>query len=114
MLVVKVPETPCLTRVKREIEKKVSPLKDRGEQPSWARDNYVPREHRLWNGVEKFFHAVIMSLGVILVQIEVEISRFESISFMNTTKVMEGIKEELQGLKLTALQNRLVLDQVDS
>lgn len=49
---------------------------------------------------------------VSLLQIEVEISRFESISFMNTTKVMEGIKEELRGLKLTALQNRLVLDQL--
>ncbi|KAL1274566.1 hypothetical protein QQF64_027380 [Cirrhinus molitorella] len=64
--------------------------------------------NRLWNGAEKFFHAVIPALGVSLLQIEVEITRYELISFMNTTKVMvEGIKEELRGLRWTALQNRL-------
>lgn len=73
-----------LTRAKRENEKKVSSLKDQAEQSSLARDNYVPREHRLWNGAEKFFHAVMM----------------------------EGVKEELRGLKLTALQDRLILDQL--
>ncbi len=77
------------------------------------RDNYVPREHRLWNGAEKFFHSVIPALGVSLLQIEVEVSRYELICFMNTTKVMmEAIKEELQGLRLTALQNRLDLDRL--
>lgn len=73
-----------LTRAKREIKKKVFSLKDQAEQSSWARDNYVPREHRLWNGAEKFFHYVMM----------------------------EGGKEELRGLKLTALQNEPVLDQL--
>ncbi len=88
-------------------------MKDRAKESTWARDNYVPREHRLWNGAEKFFHSVIPALGVSLLQIEVEVSRYELISFMNTTKVMmEGIKEELRGLRLTALQNRLALDQL--
>ncbi len=42
----------------------------------------------------------------------VQITRYELISFINTTKIiMNGIKEELRGLRLTALQNRIVLDQ---
>lgn len=44
---------------------------------------------------------------------EVEVTRYELISFINTTQIMmEGIQEELRGLRLTALQNRLVLDQL--
>ncbi len=43
---------------------------------------------------------------------EVQVTRYELISFINTTKIMmEGIKEELRGLRLTLL-NRLVLDQL--
>ncbi len=43
----------------------------------------------------------------------VQITRYELISFINTTKIiMNGIKEELRGLRLTALQNRIVLDQI--
>ncbi|KAF7706857.1 hypothetical protein HF521_020111, partial [Silurus meridionalis] len=45
--------------------------------------------------------------------IEVEVTRYELISFMNaTTAMMQGIRVELRGLRLTALQNRLVLDQL--
>ncbi|KAL1248883.1 hypothetical protein QQF64_022201 [Cirrhinus molitorella] len=91
-----------LTRTKRVTDK----MQDRVGQSTWMRDSYTPREHRLWNGAEKFFHAVIPALGVSLLQIEVEITRYELISFMNTTKVMmEGIKEEQRGLRLTAQQN---------
>lgn len=54
-LVVKTPEhlhnytENHLTRMKREIKKKVSTLKWRAEQSSWARDNYVPREDLSWS-----------------------------------------------------------------
>ncbi|KAL1261327.1 hypothetical protein QQF64_006592 [Cirrhinus molitorella] len=69
----------------------------------------LPEENRkLWNGAEKFLDAMIPAHGVSLLQIEVEITRYELISFMNTTKVMvEGINEELRGLRWTALQYRL-------
>ncbi|RXN28332.1 envelope poly [Labeo rohita] len=102
-----------LTKVKREVGLRVTSLQDRAKQSSLGRVNPVPREHRLWTGAEKFFQALIPSLGVSFLQNEVEVTRYELISFMNTTKVMmEGIKEELRGLRLTALQNRLVLDQL--
>ena len=59
--------------------------------------------------MEKFFHAVVLVLGVSLLQIEVQIRRYE----LNTTKVVrEGVKKELRGLRLTAQQDRLVLDQL--
>uniref|UniRef100_A0A671RGU6 Uncharacterized protein n=1 Tax=Sinocyclocheilus anshuiensis TaxID=1608454 RepID=A0A671RGU6_9TELE len=50
-------------------------------------------------------------IGVASLMQEVQVTRYELISFINTTKMMEGI-EELRGLRLAALQNLLVLDQL--
>lgn len=60
--------------------------------------------------MEKFFGAWISPEGVASVMREVEVTRYELISFMNTTRiVLKGIKEELRGIRLTE-QNRMTLD----
>ncbi|RXN03911.1 alpha-2-macroglobulin-like protein [Labeo rohita] len=72
-----------LTKVKREIGMRVTSLQDRDKQSNLARDNYVPREHRLWNGAEKFFQSLIPSLGVSFLQNEVEVTRSFIVMFPN-------------------------------
>ncbi|XP_077088576.1 uncharacterized protein LOC143740322 [Siphateles boraxobius] len=88
-------------------------LSDRSSVSSLGRDNPVPKEHRLWTGTEKFFEGIFPMIGVTSLQIEVEVTRYELISFIKTTRnTLAGVKEELRALRLTALQNRLVLDQL--
>ncbi|XDV29288.1 hypothetical protein PO909_032425 [Leuciscus waleckii] len=61
------------------------------EEYSMIIDNPVPKEHRLWT----------------------EVTRYELISFIKTTRdTLAGVQEELRSLRLTALQNRLVLDRL--
>lgn len=88
-------------------------LADRNKILAIARDNPVPKEHRLWTATEKFFQSMFPAFGVSSLQIESEYLRYELLMFINTTKdTLEAVKEELRGLRLTALQNRLVLDQI--
>lgn len=88
-------------------------LADRNKVLTVARDNPVPREHRLWTGTEKFFEAIFPGVGIVHLQIETEFIRYELLKFINATEnTLGAVKEELRGLRLTALQNRLVLDQL--
>ncbi len=65
----------------------------------------------LINFQKKYFF--VPGIGVASLMEGVQVTRYELIYFINRTKIMmEGIKEELRGLRLTALQNRLVLDQL--
>ncbi len=97
---------PKKSRMKRE-------LADRGKTPAISRSNPVPKEHRLWTGWEKFWESIIPNIGISELQIEVEVTRYELIKFMNdTTIIFDGIKQEMRGLRLMTLQNRLVLDQL--
>ncbi len=78
-----------------------------------AQDSPVPKNHHIWTIAEKLLAFFVPGIGVASLMEEVQVTRYELISFINTTKIMmEGIKEELRGLRLTALQNRLVLDQL--
>ncbi|XP_051965931.1 syncytin-2-like [Xyrauchen texanus] len=78
-----------------------------------VQDSPVPRNHHIWNIAEKLLAAFVPGIGVASVMEEVQVTRYELISFIDTTNIMmEGIKEELRGLRLTVLQNRLVLDQL--
>lgn len=97
----------------KQKQKKKRSLSGRGSTSSLSRDNPVPKQHRLWTGTERFFEAVFPGIGVSSLQIEVEVTRYELISFINTTRdTLAGVQQELRGLRLTALQNRLVLDQL--
>ncbi len=93
---------PKLSRMKRE-------LADRGKTLAISRSNPVPKEHRLWPG----WGSIIPNIGVSELQIEVEDTRYELIKCINdTTIIFDGIKQEMRGLRLMTLQNRLVLDQL--
>ncbi len=73
----------------------------------------MPKEHRLWTGWEIFLESIIPNIGVSELQIEVEVTRYELIKIMNDTRIIfDGIKQEMRGLRLMTLQNRLVLDQL--
>ncbi len=88
-------------------------LADRSKTPAISRSNPVPKEHRLWTEWETFWKSIIPNIGVSDLQIEVEVTRYELIQFMNdTTRIFDGIKQEMRGLRLMTLQNRLVLDQL--
>ncbi|XP_016338188.1 uncharacterized protein LOC107685937 [Sinocyclocheilus anshuiensis] len=76
-----------------------------------AQDSPVPKKHHIWNIAEKLLAVFAPGIGVASLMQEVQVTRYELISFINTTKMMEGI-EELRGLRLAALQNLLVLDQL--
>ncbi len=88
---------PKLSRTKRE-------LADRSKTPAISRSNPVPKEHRLWTGWETFWKSIIPNIGVSDLQIEVEVTRYELIQFMNdTTRIFDGIKQEMRGLRLMTL-----------
>ncbi len=88
-------------------------LADRSKTPAISRSNPVPKEHRLWTAWGHFWKSIIPNIGVSDLQIEVEVTRYELITFMNdTTIIFDGIKQEMRGLRLMTLQNRLVLDQL--
>lgn len=78
-----------------------------------VKESPVPKNHHIWNIAEKLLAFFVPGIGVASVMQEVQVTRYELISFITTTKIMmEGIKEELRGLRFTALQNRLVLDHL--
>jgi len=73
-----------------------------------VQESPVPKNHHIWNIAEQLL-AVFVPGGVASVKQEVQVTRYELISFITTTK-MEGNNESLRRLRLTVLQNRLVLD----
>ncbi|KAL1279736.1 hypothetical protein QQF64_014336 [Cirrhinus molitorella] len=71
----------------------------------------VPKNNHIWDVAEKLL-AVFASGTVAPSMQDVQVTRYDLISFINTTKMMEGIEEELKRQRLSILQNRLDLDQL--
>ncbi len=78
-----------------------------------AQDSPVPKKHHIWTIADKLLAFFVPGIGVASLMEEVQVTRYELISFINTTKIMmEGIKEELRGLRLTALQINTHMNQL--
>ncbi|RXN14305.1 envelope poly [Labeo rohita] len=75
-----------------------------------AQESQVPKNAHIWNIAEKLLAVIIPGTGVASLMQEVQVARYDLISFINMTKMMEGVEKELRGLMLADLQNRFVLD----
>lgn len=77
----------------------------------WGTD--VPNDHKLWTDGQKVVHALFPWVGVGKVELRMETFSFRVGLFMNSTiTALSKIRQELTALRLVALQNRLVLDQL--
>ncbi|KAI7793852.1 hypothetical protein IRJ41_000489 [Triplophysa rosa] len=67
---------------------------------NFMRESPVPKNHHIWTIAEKLVAAFLPALGMESLMEEVEITRYELSSFINTTEIMmEGIREELMPLE---------------
>ncbi|KAL7865352.1 hypothetical protein SRHO_G00105990 [Serrasalmus rhombeus] len=76
-----------------------------------ADDDFPPPEHRLRSKAAKFWDCLFPQYGISQVWNQLEITHYRLATFTNATRTaIQGIRDELTALRLTAMQNRLALD----